>query len=53
MINTLFIEVNPIPVKMALGLMGYNVGPLRMPLFPMEGKNLEKLRTELKNNKLI
>lgn len=41
LINTLFIEVNPIPVKTALGIMGYNVGPLRMPLFPMEGKNLE------------
>ena len=53
MINALFIEVNPIPVKTALGLMGYKVGPLRMPLFPMEDKNLEKLKIELKNNKLI
>lgn len=52
-INSLFIEVNPIPVKTALGLMGYNVGPLRMPLFSMEDKNLEKLKIELKNNKLI
>jgi len=33
--------------------MGYNVGPLRMPLFPMEGKNLEKLREELAKNNLI
>ncbi|WP_026885148.1 4-hydroxy-tetrahydrodipicolinate synthase [Clostridium beijerinckii] len=53
LINALFIEVNPIPVKTALGLMGYNVGPLRMPLFPMEGKNLEKLREELAKNNLI
>nr|WP_275297078.1 4-hydroxy-tetrahydrodipicolinate synthase [Clostridium sp. YIM B02569] len=53
LINTLFIEVNPIPVKTALGIMGYNVGPLRMPLFPMEGKNLEKLREELAKNNLI
>lgn len=53
LINTLFIEVNPIPVKTALGLMGYNVGPLRMPLFPMEGKNLETLRAELAKNNLI
>jgi 4-hydroxy-tetrahydrodipicolinate synthase len=52
-INALFIEVNPIPVKTALGLMGYNVGPLRMPLFPMEDKNLEILKTQLKNNNLI
>lgn len=53
LINALFIEVNPIPVKTALGLMGYNVGPLRMPLFAMEGKNLEILRSELKVNNLI
>ena len=53
LINTLFIEVNPIPVKTALGLMGYSVGPLRMPLFPMEGKNLETLKAQLKANKLI
>ncbi|NRT74211.1 4-hydroxy-tetrahydrodipicolinate synthase [Clostridium beijerinckii] len=53
LINTLFIEVNPIPVKTGLGIMGYNVGPLRMPLFPMEGKNLEKLREELAKNNLI
>jgi len=53
LINTLFIEVNPIPVKTALGLIGYNVGPLRMPLFPMEGKNLETLRAELAKNNLI
>ena len=53
LINTLFIEVNPIPVKTALGLMGYKVGSLRMPLFPMEGKNLETLKAQLKVNKLI
>lgn len=53
LINALFIEVNPIPVKTALGLMGYNVGPLRMPLFGMEGKALEILRGELLKNNLI
>lgn len=53
LINALFIEVNPIPVKTALGLMGYNVGPLRMPLFPMEDKTLEVLRKELASNNLI
>ena len=53
LINALFIEVNPIPVKTALGLMGYNVGPLRMPLFPMEDKTLEVLRKELAANNLI
>lgn len=36
LINALFSEVNPIPVKTALNLMGKNVGPLRMPLCEME-----------------
>lgn len=53
LINALFIEVNPIPVKTALGLMGYNVGPLRMPLFEMEDKTLEVLRKELASNNII
>ena len=53
LINNLFIEVNPIRVKTALGLMGYNVGNLRMPLFAMEGKNLETLKDSLKEYKLI
>lgn len=53
LINNLFIEVNPIPVKTALGLMGYNVGNLRMPLFAMEGKNLETLKGSLRKYKLI
>ncbi|ETI88861.1 MAG: Dihydrodipicolinate synthase [Clostridium butyricum DORA_1] len=53
LINALFIEVNPIPVKTALGLMGYNVGQLRMPLFPMEECNLEVLKKELKARNLI
>lgn len=53
LINALFIEVNPIPVKTALGLMGYKVGPLRMPLFPMEECNLEVLKKELKAKNLI
>lgn len=53
LINALFVEVNPIPVKTALGLMGYKMGQLRMPLFPMEGKNLELLKSELKKFNLI
>ena len=39
LIDALFSEVNPIPVKKAMNLMGLNVGPLRAPLFEMsEGK---------------
>lgn len=53
LINALFVEVNPIPVKTALELMGYQMGPLRMPLFAMEGKNLELLKGEMKKFGLI
>ncbi|HKL80276.1 MAG TPA: 4-hydroxy-tetrahydrodipicolinate synthase [Mobilitalea sp.] len=43
LINALFYEVNPIPVKKAMNLMGYGVGPLRMPLTEMEPANAERL----------
>ncbi len=44
LIEALFCEVNPIPVKHALNLMGMEAGPLRMPLSPMEPANLERLK---------
>lgn len=44
LINALFCEVNPIPVKAALNLMGMDVGPLRMPLTEMEDANKEVLK---------
>lgn len=47
LINALFCEVNPIPVKTALNLMGWNVGPLRMPLCEMEPENEAKLAKAL------
>lgn len=43
LVNALFCEVNPIPVKAALNLMGMNVGPLRMPLTEMEDANKKVL----------
>ena len=43
LIDALFCEVNPIPVKEALNLMGKNVGPLRSPLCEMEQANKERL----------
>ncbi len=49
LINALFIEVNPIPVKTALNLMGWNAGNLRMPLCEMTEENLAVLRKALKN----
>lgn len=42
--KALFSEVNPIPVKAALNMMGFQVGNLRRPLTPMEEKNKEKLK---------
>ena len=53
LIKALFCEVNPIPVKHAMNLMGMEVGPLRMPLSPMEPKNLETLKNALKNYGLL
>lgn len=47
--DALFCEVNPIPVKAALNLMGRNVGPLHMPLTEMEPKNVEILKTAMQN----
>lgn len=52
-INTLFCEVNPIPVKAALNLMGYNVGNCRRPLTTMEPDNLNKLKEALKEYGII
>ncbi len=42
--DQLFCEVNPIPVKAAMNLMGWEVGPLRMPLTDMEPEHLENLK---------
>ncbi len=44
LINALFCEVNPIPVKAAMNLMGREVGPLRLPLTEMEPQNKERLK---------
>lgn len=51
--NTIFIETNPIPVKVALNMMGKNVGPLRLPLYDMEKQNEDILRNTLKDYNLI
>ncbi|MCL2837977.1 MAG: 4-hydroxy-tetrahydrodipicolinate synthase [Oscillospiraceae bacterium] len=47
LVNSLFVEVNPIPIKTAMNLLGYNVGPLRMPLCDMDEKNLATLKTAI------
>lgn len=53
LIKALFIEVNPIPAKTALGLMGYNVGKLRLPLCDMNEGNLAVLKQVLAKHGLI
>lgn len=49
LIDALFCEVNPIPVKTAVNLMGKEVGPLRAPMCEMDPKNVEKLKQAMKN----
>jgi len=53
LINKLFIEVNPMPVKAALNLMGMDVGEPRMPLCDLAPDNLEKLRKAMANVGLL
>lgn len=48
LIQALFCEVNPIPVKKALDLMGWDVGGLRMPLTPMEEAHAKRLQEAMK-----
>ena len=49
LVDALFCEVNPIPVKHAMNIMGMNAGPMRRPLSPMEPQNLERLKAAMRN----
>lgn len=49
LVDQLFCEVNPIPVKAGLNLMGFEVGPLRMPLTEMEEAHKENLKAAMKD----
>jgi 4-hydroxy-tetrahydrodipicolinate synthase len=53
LIKALFSDVNPIPVKTALNLMGYDVGPCRLPLCEMSEASLESLRQVLASYGLL
>ena len=53
LIDNLFSEVNPIPVKAALNLMGMEVGPLRLPLTEMEDAHKAKLAAGMKDLGII
>jgi 4-hydroxy-tetrahydrodipicolinate synthase len=51
--EAMFLETNPIPVKVALALMGKIQNEFRLPLCPMSAGNLEKLKTALKEYGLV
>ncbi|MCM1524885.1 MAG: 4-hydroxy-tetrahydrodipicolinate synthase [Ruminococcus sp.] len=51
--NSLFVDVNPIPVKEALNMMGIAAGPCRLPLYEMEESKKQALANALKNAGLI
>jgi len=53
LIDSLFCDVNPIPVKDALNIMGKAVGSVRMPLVGLSDTNIEYLRSELKAKGLV
>ena len=53
LVNALFCEVNPIPVKAAMAAMGYGENSLRLPLTPMEPQNAEKLYALMRRHGLI
>ncbi len=53
LINALFSDVNPIPVKEAMNIMGMNVGPCRLPLVPMSDAKRNALINELKAVDLV
>ena len=53
LIDALFYETNPIPVKTAMNLLGYQVGELRLPLTEMAESNLDKLTRQLHADGLL
>lgn len=53
LMNGLFMEVNPIPVKTALNMMGRDVGPFRMPLWDMSESHQAALRGLLEEAGLL
>ena len=53
LVDALFIEVNPVPVKTAMNMLGYDAGDLRMPLCEMGEANKEVLKTAMVNYGLL
>lgn len=53
LMNSLFIDVNPIPIKEAMNILGLNVGECRLPLCKMEDAKIDKLKFALKQQGLL
>ena len=53
LINNLFAEVNPIPVKEAVSLIGFNAGPLRLPLIEMDEANKKYVKETMEEYGLV
>lgn len=53
LVDSLFCEVNPIPVKEALNILGYNYGKPRLPLIPLSDTSKQKLEKAIKDFKAI
>ena len=53
LINALFIDVNPIPVKAAMNMMGKNVGECRLPLYPLSDSHSAALKASLEKHGMI
>lgn len=53
LIDALFSDVNPVPVKEALNLLGYDFGPCRLPLGTMENEKREKLKSVLEHHEIL
>lgn len=53
LIDALFVETNPIPIKKAMNLLGMDVGDLRLPLVEMSDENAKILKKELKNYNML
>lgn len=47
LINALFSDVNPVPVKTAMNILGMDIGPFRQPLYKMSDANIENLKAKL------
>ncbi|MGL4382617.1 MAG: dihydrodipicolinate synthase family protein, partial [Bacilli bacterium] len=52
LIKHLFIEVNPVPIKNAMNILGYNCGPTRLPLGAMESQNYKALEKVILGSKI-